>query len=550
MTNKVVGGFLLLLVFLFCIPGVTVFSQSQTKKPSRYVDGEILVKFRDDLSPFEDRDQIADALFPVPEIRSEALSPTNDPNLRLIRLNGRLSVEDAVSRAQADSRVDHAEPNFLYYTKETIPNDEWFKQQWGMFKDLCTGCPPPGNIDTLHAWDITTGRDDIVVAVIDTGVDLSHPDLAPNAWMNPGEVPANGQDDDGNGYIDDVNGWNFANDNNKVYKDFDTDFHGTHVAGTIGAVGNNQIGVAGVAWHVKLMSVKFIGKKSGEGSLSDAIKSIEYVIDQKKRGVNIMAINASWGGPDNSSLLRDAIVKAGKADILFVCAAGNETEDVDEVPSYPVAYSSDISTLVSVAATWSGGVLAPFSNYGHRSVSVGAPGWDIVSTQAGGWYVYLSGTSMATPHVTGIAVLLWAHEPSLTPAQVKQRIVETAEPQNSFASKSVSSGYANAYNALINRIPTVSKPSISELRVNKKKIILDGIGFVNGSSVIEVNGAAVPVTDYDESYLVPSGALTRLTANLGKKNIKRSFPSGIPVPVNVYNPTTGDRSDKRYFIRE
>lgn len=549
MTNNIIVGFLLVL-FSFSIPKAAVSSQSGTKIQSRYVEGEILVKFKADLGPFEDRDQIVQDVLQARDVRSESLYQTDSRILRLIRFDDSLSVEEAVSRAQADPRVELAEPNYLYETKETTPNDEWFPQQWGMFKRLCTSCEGSFDIDTQRAWDITTGSDDVVVAVIDTGIELAHPDLAPNAWVNPQDFPGNNQDDDGNGYIDDVNGWNFANDNNAVYKDFDTDVHGTHVAGIIGAAGNNQIGVAGVAWHVKLMSLKFIGKKNGKGSLSDAIKSIEYVIDQKTRGVNVLAINASWGGPGASNLLRDAVVKAGEAGILFVCAAGNETVDVDANPSYPVAYSSDIPTLISVAATMPWGVLAGFSNYGHRSVSVGAPGWDIVSTQAGAWYIYLSGTSMATPHVTGIAALLWAHEPLLTPAQVKQRIIATVEPNYSFASRSVSAGQANAYNALTNRMPTVSKPLISELTVNKKKIIIDGLGFVNGSSVIEVNGAAVSVTEYDESYLIPSGAVTRLITNLGKKAIKSSFPKGISVPISVYNPATGERSDNRYFARE
>lgn len=536
MTNKLIVGFLLVL-FLFSIPIAAVSSQSGTKRQSHYVEGEILVKFKADFAPYEDRGQIAEDLFPAHGTRSQALPQTEDRNLRLIRLTESLSVEEAVSRAQADPRVEHAEPNYLYYTKETTPNDEWFPQQWGVFDGRCR-CDPSGHIGTLRAWDLTTGSDEIVVAVIDTGVDLAHPDLAPNAWVNPGEIPANGQDDDGNGFIDDVNGWNFANNNNSVYKDHNTDFHGTHVAGTIGAVGNNQIGVAGVAWHVKLMSAKFIGRKSGEGSVADAIKAIEYVTAQKKRGVNVRAINASWGGPGNSSLLRDAIVKAGKAGILFVCAAGNETEDVDVLPSYPVGFSGDISTLISVAATMPGeGNIAGFSNFGHRTVSVGAPGSDVMSVRADGGYGPLTGTSMAAPHVTGIAVLLWAQEPSLTPAQVKQRILMTAEPRPSLASRSVSAGLANAHNALINRIPTVA-PVIWEVSVEKKKIVLDGVGFVSGSSIIEVDRLPVPVTEYDESYVVPSGAVTRLRANLGKKAMKSFFPKGVWVSVQVYDPAT------------
>jgi subtilisin family serine protease len=478
----------------------------------------------------------------------------------LARLDGDISVDEAVRRAQADPRVEYAEPNYLYKTSATSPNDPLFPEQWGL-KSSCLLCPPVafpwaegGEINLQRAWDLTTGNDDIVVAVIDTGIDLSHPDLAPNAWVNPAELAGNGQDDDGNGYVDDINGWNFANDDNLVYRDADADLHGTHVAGTIGAIGNNEIGVAGVAWQVKLMSLKFIGKK-GTGPTSSAIKAIEYAIDQKKRGINVRAINASWGGAGDSRALREAIIRAGEAGILFVCSAGNEEADVDYVPSYPVAYSKDVSTLISAAATTPGGQLAYFSNYGHRTVSVGAPGWQILSTQAGGGYLNLTGTSMAAPHVTGVAALLSAKEPSLTPAEIKHRILATAFPRTAFASRSVSAGQVSAYNALTNHIPSVG-PYISAVKVTNKKIILDGVGFVNGSSIIEVYRIApggvnrVPLpTQYDESYLVPSGAVTRLIANLGKKAMKSSVPKLEYVYIQVHNPATGEWSPPWETIR-
>lgn len=539
-------AFLLFVVCLLTSQRTNSFSQSSVvsasvKSNPHYVDGEILIKFKDDTATPTSRGEVAQEIFPDHRVTSESVSQKPGAST-LLRFGNEISVGEAVRRAQADPRIEFAEPNFLYHTMETIPNDELFRQEWGLFDGMCR-CEPSAHINTLRAWDITTGSDDIVVAVIDTGVDFAHPDLASNAWENPGEIPDNGLDDDGNGFIDDVHGWNFAGNSGNVYKDYDTDFHGTHVAGTIGAAGDNQIGVAGVAWRVKLMSVKFIGK-GGQGSSSDAIKAIEYVIDQKKRGVNVRVINASWGGPGDSSLLRDAIRRAGKAGILFVCAAGNEEEDVDEVPSYPVAYSGDISTLISVTATMPlYGEMAAFSNFGHNTVSVGAPGFQIMSVRAGGGYIQLTGTSMATPHVTGIAVLLLAHEPSLTPAQIKDRILMTAEPKASLASRSVSAGLANAYNALINRIPTFPAPMIGSVTVTKKKIIVDGVGFVNGSSLILVDRVPVPATVFDESYTTPSGQVTRLKAKPGKQIMRSLFPSGVWVSVQVYNPMTSQWSN-------
>nr|AIA11275.1 Subtilase family [uncultured bacterium] len=386
-----------------------------------------------------------------------------------------------------------------------------------------------------------------VVAVIDTGVKLTHPDLAANAWVNPRENPNNGVDDDGNGFIDDKNGWNFYDGNKDVFQDASQDMHGTHVAGTIGAVGHNKQGTTGVAWHVKLMSLKFLGGSKGKGSTGDAIKAIEYVIDQRKRGTNVRVINASWGGGGDSQALREVIAAAGQKDIeiVFVCAAGNSGEDIDETADFPADYAVDLNNVISVAAIDSGDNLAGFSNFGHKSVSVAAPGVGIWSTVPDiREYAPLSGTSMASPHVAGIVALMLSNKPSLTAKEVKEIIVKTAEPTTELASKVLSSGRASAYNALTGIAPAKGSPIIARANIGKKKVTIDGVGFLNGSSIIEVNGVAMSDIKYDDSYKVGNETISRLTSEPGKKKIKKMFPKGQLVNVTIFNPTTGERSPK------
>jgi subtilisin family serine protease len=456
-----------------------------------------------------------------------------------------MSVEEAISRAKSDPRVEYAEPDYFVYANDTLPNDPFFNEMWGL-SDLgcafCDGSRPSASINAARAWDITTGSDDVVAAVIDTGIDLSHPDLAANAWKNPNEIDGNKVDDDGNGYVDDMNGWNFYGEDAQVYKGATEDLHGTHVAGTIGAEGNNGIGVTGVAWKVKLMSLKFLGGEKGRGSTSDALRAINYAIDMKKRGVNLRVINASWGGGGFSISLRNAIAEAGEAGILFVCAAGNDGEDTDQVPHYPSNYSTELSNVVSVAAMTSTSYLTTFSNYGHNSVSVAAPGQSIMSTLPEGGYGKLSGTSMASPYVAGLAVLLFANEPGLTPAEARRRIVSTSEPAAAVASRVVMSGRADAHSALTGRVAPPRAPEIVNVTFSKKEFAIDGFGFANGSAVVEINGTPLEGINYDGSYAIANGTLTRLGAAPGKKAMKKLFPSGRQVAVTVYNKATGERS--------
>lgn len=536
--------------FVF-IPHSSVYSrQRETRQP--YADDQILVKFKTGAAePILDADSTAREIFRAPGVRAQALTSRRHAGLQLVRLNGSLSVEDAMRLAREDPRVEYAEPDYFVYATDTVPNDPFFHVLWGLSSAGCSICDPgfeTPNIDATRAWDMTTGSDDVVAVVLDTGANLQHEDLVANAWINPREIAGNGVDDDGNGYVDDINGWSFFDDNNQTFDPAAELSHGTHVAGSIGAAGNNGKGVTGVAWNVKIMSLKFLGGSQGKGKTSNAVKGINYAIDMRNRGVNVRVINASWGGGSDSQSLRQAIAAANDAGILFVCAAGNGGLNIDDTPDFPAAYSQDYPNAISVAAVDQGGALASFSNYGHNSVSLAAPGVSIYSTVPGG-YAQLSGTSMSTPYVSGIAVLLWSREPSLTPSEVKRRIVDTSEPLPSLVSIAARSGRASAYDALTSRIAPAGTPVVLGVQFSKQVATINGFGFVNGSSIIEVDGSPLPTVTYDGSFALANGTLTQLRAELGKKPLKRTFPAGVQVSVDVFNPTTGERSPRFTITR-
>ncbi len=531
-----------LILFSFVlIPQSNVYSQRRDTR-QLYADDRIVVKLKAEAEPTSDADLMAEEIVRAPGVRAEALTSRLNAGSQLIHLNRSLSVEDAVRRAKEDPRVEYAEPDYFVYAMDTVPNDPLFTQLWGLSKAGCSICDPgfeTPNIDATRAWDITTGSDDVVAVVLDTGVDLQHEDLAANAWVNPhpGILP---------GFADDINGWNFYDGNNHTFTSSADDLHGTHVAGSIGAVGNNGKGVTGVAWHVKIMSLKFLGGPQGKGSTSNAVRGINYAIAMRNTGVNVRVINASWGGGSDSQALRQAIADANSAGILFVCAAGNAGNNIDDDPDFPASYAPDFPNAISVAAVSVGGALASFSNVGHRSVSLAAPGVSIFSTlpTSSGGYGTLSGTSMSTPYVSGIAVLVWSQEPSLTPAEVKQRIVDTSEPLPSLVSLVARSGRASAYDALTNRIAPPKTPEVLGVQFTKRMVTINGFGFVDGSAIIEVDGTPLPTVSYDNSFALANGTLTQLTADLGKKPLKRTFPAGVAVSVRIFNPTTGEWSPR------
>jgi subtilisin family serine protease len=559
--KKCVVSFLVMAFFSFAfIPHNSAYSQADKNTKRRFVEGEIIVKLKENVEQILD-EQIPEQILRAGGGRVESLSRFKRGGISLIHLDSNLSVEEAVRKANEDPRVEFAEPNYFYGPADTVPNDKQFVSLWGL-RNTGNNSVSSGiagiDIDATHAWDITTGSDNIVAAIIDTGVDISHRDLRPNAWVNPKEIAGNNIDDDGNGFVDDVNGWNFVAGSNRVFDDFSVDGHGTHVAGTLGAAADDDITVVGVAWHVKLMTLKFIGRQpNGEiiGTSADAVKAINYVIDMKRSGVNVRVINASWAGDESSRALQKAINKAGQEGILFVCAAGNGgfdgiQDDVDEGSVFPAGWAGDSTSIVSVTTITASGAVPVWANYGHTGVSVAAPGTEILSTLPGNNYGIDSGTSMSTPHVAGIAVLLWAQNPSLSPSQVKDRIISSAVPVLGLASRSASAGRANAYNALTATPQPRPAPAIRVVSSDKKHLTIDGLGILDGSSVIEVNGLAVSGRyDYDQNYRLANGSLTRLSVKLSKSKMKEILPSGQNRSVNFYNPTTGERSPVTSHVR-
>jgi subtilisin family serine protease/sugar lactone lactonase YvrE len=409
-----------------------------------YVEGEILVKFRPDAPSAARAAARADL--------GASVHRRYHSGAEHWRLGKGETVSRALARLRARADVLYAEPNYRVAT-QVVPNDGAFPQQWALRNIGQTGGTPGADIRATSAWDVTTGSPSVVVGIIDTGIDMTHPDLSANIYTNPGEIPGNGIDDDHNGFIDDVHGWNFAYDTNNAADDFG---HGTHVAGTISAAGNNVIGVAGVAWHVRLMPIKFLDA-SGSGTTADAVAAVEYAT---MMGVSLT--NNSWGGGGFSQALLDAINAAGAKNVLFVASAGNSALNIDSSPVYPAGY--DAPNIVSVAATDSSDRLASFSNYGPVGVDLGAPGVDILSTLPGASYGLLSGTSMAAPHVTGTAALLRSLAPDMDVATLRRRLMEKSDPIPALAGRVASGGRLNAFLALATA-DTVPPGAVADLRV-------------------------------------------------------------------------------------
>jgi subtilisin family serine protease len=362
--------------------------------------------------------------------------------MQLVSVDPGRSPDASEARLDRDPRVAYAEPN-LTRAATQIPNDTYFTREWGLHNSgqsiLGVSGTIDSDIDAPEAWDLTTGNSVVTVAVIDSGVDASHPDLAPNVWSNPGESGAgketNGVDDDGDGMIDDVHGWDWVGGDANPS---DANGHGTHVAGTIGARGNDGLGVAGVSWSTGLMPLRVLDS-SGNGSLANVISAYGYAAAHGAR-----VVNASFGGAGFSHAEYDAIHAA--AGTLFVAAAGNDAANNDAGGDYPCSY--DLPNLVCVAATDQQDALASFSNYGAATVDLGAPGTRIASDQPGNSFAYMSGTSMATPHVSGSAALVFAERPGASVGAVRQAILAGADPDSALTGKTVTGGRLNVRGAL------------------------------------------------------------------------------------------------------
>lgn len=342
-----------------------------------------------------------------------------------------------VSRLRQTPEVEFAELDQVVKA-DTLPNDVSFGVQWGLNNTGQGGGKFDADIDAPEAWSVFTGSSGMAVAIIDTGIQLNHPDLAANIWRNPNEIAGNRIDDDGNGYVDDINGWNYVSGNNNPNDDTG---HGTHCAGIIGAVGNNSIGIAGVNWNVKLVALKFLNA-NGTGLLSNAALAVDYC---RKTGIKVS--NNSWSGGNYSQAMSTALNSAKAMGHLFVAAAGNSGKDNDLNPEYPASYSND--NVITVASIDKNDARSSFSNYGLNSVDLAAPGSSITSTYLGGTYKSMTGTSMASPHVAGAVALLYGFKPEWSYAQVRNIILTTVRVTPAFNGKVATGGVLNIGNALI-----------------------------------------------------------------------------------------------------
>ncbi|MEG4274439.1 MULTISPECIES: S8 family serine peptidase [unclassified Microcoleus] len=417
---------------------------------SQYKPGELLVKLRpgasnDFLGNFQANGEIALENL-VPSSSQFDFTPSPLDRWRIVKFSSELDLLQIQENLARDPNVEAVELNYQG-SYDFIPNDTRFSELWGLNNTGLEGGTSDADIDASEAWDSQTGDRRIIVAVTDSGVDYNHEDLIANIWTNSGEIPGDGIDNDGNGYTDDVRGYDLYNNDNDPSDDLG---HGTHVAGTIGATGNNRIGVTGINHNVSLMPLK-IGSRIGPDLVS-ITRGIRYATT---KGADV--INASWRVP-NSRALFDAISEANSAGVLFVAAAGNSSSNNDITPSYPANY--DLPNVISVAATDRNDQLAFFSNFGASTVDLGAPGRSILSTVPGNNYGFSDGTSMAAPHVAGAAALLLAQDPTLTVAQLRNSILSTVDPLPSLAGRTVSGGRLNLRNVLnpVNRPPFLNIP--------------------------------------------------------------------------------------------
>jgi len=424
------------------------------KRSNRESEPEVLVRFRPEVK--------------LSDIKKLAARYNDRVEDEIESVNGLVAIDD-LDNADADKVaaqygmmsevVVYAEPNFeikfddpvhaassqdLVYrdTTEYRPNDPQFDQQWALNNLGQDGGKAKADIDALKAWLKTRGSDEVVVAVLDSGVDYTHRDLVANMWFRPDHIPQ--YTDDELGTFNDIQGFD-ANVN--AADPMDDNGHGTHCAGIIGAEGNNNEGISGINWNVEIMPLKFMGR-GGFGTTKNAIEAINYAIDRKQKGVNVRVINASWGSTSKSKALEDAIRAAGEQGILFVAAAGNATTNNDKRPHYPSNY--DLPNVISVAALDRSDALSSFSNFGVKTVHIAAPGRDIRSTWLNDSYLDASGTSMAAPQVSGVAALILASEPKLSVEKLRERILKSVDKIDSLAGKIENGGRLNAAKALGN----------------------------------------------------------------------------------------------------
>lgn len=420
--------------------------QASVARAPEFVPGEVIVRFRPGASNASRGEIMRSANAQVGEKIVTAAMRGRGDNEGITVMRTSMNVPDAIAALKARGDVEYAEPNWIYTTDATVSDTYYANGSlWGMYG---SGTAPSNQYGiggtAATPWVAGANCGNVVIGIIDEGYMYTHPELAANAFKNPGEIAGNSVDDDGNGYVDDVYGWDFAGNNSSVF-DGAGDDHGTHVAGTIGAAGNGT-GVVGVCSTVKLMSGKFLGSQGG--TTANAVKAVDYFTALKNKGVNIAATSNSWGGGGFSQALADAIGRANAANILFVAAAGNSTYNCDVTACYPANYN--VANVISVASITSTGAISSFSNYGATTVDIGAPGsaiWSTVPVSSRGkivaGYASYSGTSMATPHVSGAVAYYASTHSGATAGQIKSAILGAAIATPSLAGKTVTGGRLN-----------------------------------------------------------------------------------------------------------
>ncbi|MEW6282174.1 MAG: S8 family serine peptidase, partial [Candidatus Eremiobacterota bacterium] len=513
---------------------------SLEKKLHEHVPGEVLVK----LEPGLQADGLASDYglsvahrFEFPAGMMEKMGG----ELVKLKLPEGMSTAQAIAALGHDERVAYACPNDVRRAfgeqGTNVPND-LDARLWGLNNSGQDGGKVDADIDAPEAWTLTTGSRSggAVIAVIDTGIDYSHPDLANNAWVNPGEIPGNGVDDDGNGVVDDVHGYNAITGSGDP---MDDNSHGSHCSGTIGAEGNNGQGVVGVNWQARIMGAKFLSG-SGGGTVEDQIKAIAYATQMGAR-----ITSNSYGGGGFSQAEYDALAAS---PAMHVCAAGNDGSDTDSSPSFPASY--DLANIVAVAATDRNDQLASFSNWGAVTVDLAAPGVDILSTTPGGNYRSFSGTSMATPHVAGVAGLIATAYPDATNEQIKARLMGGVDPVAGLAGKMVSGGRLNAANALDNDALAPAAPNdfaaaeTLASRVALRWTATGDDGWCGRASAYDLRMSQQPITDqaaFEAATPVATGApgetgtIESASVSLVPSGQERTVHFGLRVRDNVGN---------------
>lgn len=459
------------LFFAICVSCTFFAGMLAAQKPAAdaFVKNELLVKFIG--GPASKNARAANLT-----LGAKVLEDLGDLGWQRVRLPEGISVDEAIERYKILDGIEYAQPNFYYHLLLT-PNDPQFTSG-GMYGLTAIHAP--------QAWDLTTGSSAVVVADIDTGMRYTHQDLAANAWINPGEIAGNGVDDDGNGFVDDVHGWDFFyNDSDPID---DAGGHGTHTAGTIGAVGNNLFGVVGVNWNVKIMPIKIYSPSGTDSTSAMLVNAYSYIKMMKNRGVNIRVTNNSYGGCGEAcgydQATKDALDAMGDAGVLNVFAAGNNSRNIDTAPFYPASYTSP--SVLAVASSTSTDARSSFSNWGPISADLAAPGSGILSTYNASdtATATLSGTSMATPHTAGAAALLSAFRPNLSVASLKATLMNTVDVLPAWNGLVKTGGRLNVFNALQNQTVCTFNMASSSMTVPTK------------GGVFSVNVTAVPNCDY------------------------------------------------------